>query len=125
MSARLECPETEPHYLTLSPQASELLALLAAGRGRFFDRSAIAESIWGSEGGDRSTGCVHTALWRLRRELEAPPLKRGDLLTANSPGAVGLNGPHPVMLDIAEFEKLTRPGLSKPLEQVGEQDERH
>jgi len=123
VSARLEYPDSPPHSLALTPQSAELLAFLAVGRGRFFGRTDIAECVWAQDEGDTRIGSVNTALWRLRRTLEVAPAQRGDFLAVDPQGAVGLNGPRPVALDVADFERLTHAGLAKPIERLTEPDE--
>jgi len=121
MSVSLQSP-SGLRTLTLPPRPAELLALLALGRGRFFLRTDIAESLWGHHEEDATVGSVNTALWRLRQAIEQMPTERGDFLVTNRQGAVGLNGRRPVLVDVAEFEGLTRNGLSKPIEQLTEAD---
>jgi DNA-binding SARP family transcriptional activator len=114
--------EEQVHPLTLSPRTAELLAFLALGRGRFFARAEIAECVWGEASADVSHGTVATALWRLRRNIERAPARSGDFITTNRQGAVGLNGPAPVALDVAEFERLSHGGLSKDFNEVTDGD---
>jgi DNA-binding SARP family transcriptional activator len=108
--------------LTLAPRVAELLAFLALGRGEYFSRADIADSIWGDQGQEITAGTLNTALWRLRRSIEQKPAQPGDFLVTNRHGAVGLNGPRPVTIDVAEFDRQTRPGLSKPIEQLSDSD---
>ena len=108
--------------LTLTPRVAELLAFLALRRGQFFTRPEIAESVWAHSDGDATVASVNTALWRLRRIIEQAPVRRGDFLVSSRQGAVSLNGPGPVAVDIADFEALARSGLSKAIEQVTDAD---
>jgi two-component SAPR family response regulator len=121
MSASLES-SSSARALTLAPRVAELLAFLALGRGEYFSRADIADSVWGDRAHEVTAGTVNTALWRLRRSIERTPARPGDFLITNRQGAVGLNGPRPISIDVAEFERLTRPGLSKPIEQLTEAD---
>jgi two-component SAPR family response regulator len=121
MSASLETSSSS-RTLTLSPRVAELLAFLAVGRGEYFSRTDIADSVWGDSAHEVNSGTLNTALWRLRRSIERTPAQPGDFLVTNRQGAVGLNGPRAVSIDVAEFERLTRPGLSKPIEQLTEAD---
>lgn len=106
--------------LTFAPRVAELLAFLALGRGRFYLRSEIADSVWNATESDVTLGCVNTALWRLRHAIEQPPAKPGDFVAINRQGAIGLNGPGPVCSDVSRFEELTRASSSTPLDQVTE-----
>jgi DNA-binding SARP family transcriptional activator len=108
--------------LTLTPRVAELLAFLALRRGQFFTRPEIADSVWDHSDCDATVASVNTALWRLRRIIEQAPVQRGDFLVINRLGAVSLNGPRRVAVDIADFEALARGGLSKPIDQVTESD---
>jgi DNA-binding SARP family transcriptional activator len=121
MSASLES-SSSARPLTLAPRVAELLAFLALGRGEYFSRTDIADSVWGDRAAEVTSGTVNTALWRLRRSIERTPAQPGDFLVTNRQGAVGLNGPRPISIDVAEFERLTRPGLSKPIERLTEAD---
>jgi two-component SAPR family response regulator len=124
MTARLESPAEPTRICVLAPQLGELLAFLAVRRGCYFERADIAENLWAQDEGETRIGTVNTALWRLRRVIESTPARRGDFLVIDRRGAVGLNGPHPVNLDVAEFEQLTRNGLNRPLEALKESDEK-
>jgi two-component SAPR family response regulator len=121
MSASLES-SSSARLLALAPRVAELLAFLAVGRGEYFSRGDLADSLWGDRAHEVTAGTLNTALWRLRRSIEQTPAQPGDFLVTNRQGAVGLNGPRPVSIDVAEFERLTRPGLSKPVEQITEAD---
>jgi DNA-binding SARP family transcriptional activator len=121
MSASLESSGTA-RMLRLAPRVAELLAFLALGRGEYFSRADLADSLWGDRAQEVTAGTLNTALWRLRRSIEQTPAQPRDFLVTNRQGAVGLNGPRPVSLDVAEFERLTRPGLSKPAGQLTEAD---
>lgn len=112
----------EPLYLAVAARPASLLAFLAIGRGRFFSRGHILQSLWGDHMGPGSMGSLNTALWRLRKVIEVPPARNGDYVTANAQGALGLNGPGEVWSDVEEFRRLTRPGLNKPLHQIGAGD---
>jgi DNA-binding SARP family transcriptional activator len=101
--------------LTCAPRVAELLAFLAFGRGRFFLRSDIAESVWNADDAEVTPGSVNTALWRLRHVIEQAPAKPGDFLAVNRQGAVGLNGPGSFSSDVFTFEQLTQASLSMPL----------
>lgn len=61
-------------------------------------------------------------LWRLRKLLEVPPLKHGELIACDRRGAVALHREAPVELDVDEFARRVLPALAKPLERMGETD---
>lgn len=121
MSATLHYPGAT-QGLSLTPRPAELLAFLAIGRGRFFARRDIAISLWSALGEDASAGTVNTVLWRLRRALEHEPAHPGDFLVTNPQGAIGLNGPVPVELDLREFEIPVKAALAKPIAYVTTDD---
>lgn len=102
----------------LSGRCAGLLAYLALGRGRYFSRAELLGILWPERMASMSAGSFNTALWRLRRLVESPPLRHGDLIVSDRRGAIGLNGPHAVWLDIEEFERSITPGLSRPIEQL-------
>lgn len=108
--------------IALAPRLAALLAFLALGRGRYFARGEVVQSVWSEVDTTVGAGSLNTALWRLRRSLESPPARAGDFISINRQGAIGLNGPGPMCLDVADFERLTEPSLRKPLERLTETD---
>ena len=58
----------------------------------------------------------------MRRLIERPPLKHGDLIVCDRHGAIGLKGPAGVWLDVDEFTRSISPGLSKPPERLTDAD---
>ncbi|WP_295386068.1 BTAD domain-containing putative transcriptional regulator [uncultured Thiodictyon sp.] len=110
------------HAITLPTRQAALLAFLALGRGRYFSRWQIVQTLWGDSQDAMSLGPLNTALWRLRKAIEQAPAKVGDYLVTNRQGALGLNGPGEVWLDVDEFARLTRAGLGKPLPQLSPAD---
>ncbi len=107
---------------SLAGRCGSLLAYLALGHGRYFSRSELQSSLWSERSASSSPGSFNTALWRLRRLVETPPLKPGDLIVCDRRGAIGLNGPAGVWLDVEEFERLVTPGLEKPPERLTDAD---
>lgn len=105
----------------ISGRCAHLLAYLALGQGRHFSRSELQENLWPDRGAGTSCGSFNTALWRLRRMIEKPPLRHGDLLLCDRRGAIGLN-PGAVWLDVEEFERLIQPGLSRLPERLSDAD---
>ena len=104
--------------LQLSPQLTSLLAFLALGRGREFQRNDLVELLWGEGDSDVAQGALNTALWRLRKLIERPPAHAGEYLSMRRCGAVGLNGPGAVELDAGDFERLAHASITKPLHQL-------
>jgi len=121
VSASIEA-EGATRNVPLAPRLAALLAFLALGRGRYFARSEVVQSVWSEDDAAVGAGSLNTALWRLRRSLECPPAHSGDFIAINRQGAVGLNGPGCVSLDVADFERLTQPALHKPLERLTDTD---
>lgn len=97
-----------------------LLAYLALGRGRYFSRSELVETLW-SDGNER-TGKLNTALWRLRKIIERPPIKPGELIACDRRGAVGMHPNAEVELDVEVFARRVVPALNKPIERITEDD---
>ena len=111
--------------VALSGRCARLLAYLALGHGRYFSRSELLNTVWPERSASMTAGSFNTALWRLRRLIERPPLKAGDFITTDRRGAIGLNGPVGVWLDVGEFEQLVSPALAKPLERLADDDVEH
>ena len=112
----------EQSTVALSGRCASLLAYLALGHGRYFSRSELLNTVWPERSASMTAGSFNTALWRLRRLIECPPLKPGDLIATDRRGAIGLNGPVGVWLDVGEFEQLVSPALAKPLERLADDD---
>lgn len=106
----------------IAGRCASLLAYLALGHGRYFSRSELLGSLWPEHSSSSTAGSFNTALWRLRRLIERPPLKHGDLIVCDRRGAIGLNGPAGVWLDVDEFERLIAPGLAKAPELLSDTD---
>ena len=68
--------------LAVAGRSASLLAYLALGHGRSFSRSELLASLWPDPGASASNGSFNTALWRLRRLLEAPPIAHAGLHTS-------------------------------------------
>src|SRR5690606_6973027 len=98
--------------MTVAGRCATLMAYLALGNGRFFSRSELLASVWPERTTSSTPGSFNTALWRLRRMVERPPLKHGDLIVSDRRGAISLGGPVGVWVDVEEFEKQVSPGLS-------------
>lgn len=107
---------------SVSGRSGSLLAYLALGRGRYFSRNELLGILWPERMSSMTAGSFNTALWRLRRTVESPPFRHGELISSDRRGAIGLNGSDEVWLDIEEFERRIAPGLSKPIEQLGNQE---
>ncbi|MGH8077454.1 MAG: AfsR/SARP family transcriptional regulator [Lysobacter sp.] len=108
--------------VAIAGRCASLLAYLALGHGRYFSRSELLGSLWPEHSSSSTAGSFNTALWRLRRLIERPPLKHGDLIVCDRRGAIGLNGPAGVWLDVDEFERLIAPGLAKAPELLSDGD---
>ncbi len=103
-------------------RSASLLAYLALGHGRSFSRSELLASLWPDPGASASNGSFNTALWRLRRLLETPPLSHAGLITSDRRGAIALCPQADVWLDVAEFDRLVSPRLARPAERLTEED---
>lgn len=106
----------------LSGRCGSLLAYLALRRGQYFSRSDLLGILWSEGSAPMSAGSFNTALWRLRRTIERPPIKHGDLITSDRRGGIGLSGSNAIWLDIEEFERCIAPGLERSIEQLSDAD---
>lgn len=114
--------EASEGQIALGGRCASLLAYLALGHGRSFSRAELLANVWPERPTSTSAGSFNTALWRLRRLIERPPLKHGDLIVCDRRGAIGLNGPAGVWLDVDEFTRSIAPGLGKPPERLSDAD---
>ena len=106
----------------ITGRCGSLLAYLALGRGRYFSRAELLCILWPERMAAMTAGSFNTALWRLRRMVERPPLQHGALIASDRRGAIGLSGGGEVWLDVEEFERRIAPALAKPIEQIAEAD---
>ena len=114
--------EVGEQAVSIAGRSANLLAYLALGRGRFFSRAELLGSLWPEHSTASTAGSFNTALWRLRKLIERPPLKHGDLIVCDRRGAIGLNGPAGIWLDVDEFERVVGPGLTKAPEHLSDAD---
>ncbi len=121
-SMSIATDEDSDKTVAISGRCANLLAYLALGHRRYFSRAELLGSLWPERSSATSAGSFNTALWRLRRLIERPPLKHGALIMCDRRGAIGLNGPAGVWLDVEEFERLIAPGLAKPTERLSDAD---
>lgn len=121
-SLSIATDDTGERATAIAGRCGSLLAYLALGHGRYFSRSELLGSLWPERSSSSTAGSFNTALWRLRRLIERPPLKHGDLIVCDGRGAIGLNGPAGVWLDVDEFERLIAPGLVKAPEFLSDAD---
>lgn len=108
--------------VSVAGRSASLLAYLALGHGRSFSRSELLAHLWQDPGASGSTGSFNTALWRLRRLLDTPPLAHSGLITSDRRGAIALCPQADVWLDVAEFDQLVTPGLSHAPERLTDAD---
>ena len=108
--------------IAIGGRCASLLAYLALGHGRSFSRAELLVNVWPERSASTSPGSFNTALWRLRRLIERPPLKHGDLIVCDRHGAIGLKGPEGVWLDVDEFTRSIAPGLTRPPERLTDAD---
>lgn len=121
-SLSIATDEADDQAVAIAGRCASLLAYLALGHGRYFSRSELLGSLWPEHSSSSTAGSFNTALWRLRRLIERPPLKHGDLIVCDRRGAIGLNGPAGVWLDVDEFERVIAPGLAKAPELLSDAD---
>ncbi|MCK9485543.1 MAG: winged helix-turn-helix domain-containing protein [Dehalococcoidia bacterium] len=111
--------------LRLSPLSESLLAYLLMSRERRVSRRAVIETFWNDQPEQRARRSLATALWRLRRGLEA----RGDDCDrggheATSPLRVTdttIRVDRDCWVDVTHFERTARSMLPVPAEQASTQ----
>ena len=108
--------------IALADRPGSLLAYLALARGKLFSRGELMTALWGDRGEAAGTGAFNTTLWRLRKTIERPPLRPGDLIASDLRGTVGLSATGPLQLDVDEFERLVAPALAKSLAATSDAD---
>jgi len=110
------------HEVPLSVRPGMLLAFLALSRGRSYSRGELTATLWGERAAAPGAGTFNTTLWRLRKAIERPPFKHGDLIACDRRGALGLPERAPLRLDVDEFTHLVAPALAKPLAAMDDAD---
>lgn len=110
--------------VTLGGRPGRLLAFLALARGRHCSRSELVSTLWAERADGGPAGALNTALWRLRGLIERPPFRQGEFIVCDRGGALGLREQAGMRVDVAEFARLTEPGLTKSLAQLNESDVR-
>ncbi|WP_242113288.1 AfsR/SARP family transcriptional regulator [Luteimonas aquatica] len=108
--------------LALVGRSASLLAYLALGRGCYYSRAELLGNLWPERSGAGTPGSFNTALWRLRRLIEPPPYRHGDVIACDRRGAIGLNGSAQLWLDVEEFQRAIAAGLAKPPERMSDAD---
>ena len=111
---------TGDHVTAISGRCGSLLAYLALGRGRYFNRAELLDTLWTERMASMTAGSFNTALWRLRRMIERPPFRHGELIDSDRRGAICMSGSEAVWLDVEEFGRRIASGLDRPMEQLGD-----
>lgn len=101
--------------LKLVPTAQTLLAYLLVGPQRFHPREVLAGLSWGDRPENQARSCLNTALWRLRRALEADQTVPDIYLLTTPAGEVGFNWKSQHWLDLTAFERCATCILAIPL----------
>jgi DNA-binding SARP family transcriptional activator len=117
--------EKEEQILQMSSRPACLLSFLALGRGKYFNRWQLLQTLWGDNSESSSLGTINTTLWRLRKNLEQSSVNVEDYIVSNHQGAIGLNGSGEIWLDVEEFDQLINTGLTKPLNQITPADQQN
>jgi DNA-binding SARP family transcriptional activator len=107
-----------PSEVRLTRVAQELLAYLLLYRHRMHSREILTGLFWGELSDDRARGCLNTALWRLRRILEADGVPRGAYIATTSTGDIGFNERGDYWLDVEVFERQVLELLSRQAHEV-------
>ena len=100
--------------LKMTPTAQTLLAYILLQRA-YCSRDVLACLCWGEQPDEHARSCLSTALWRLRRSLEAEESSSEAYLLTTPTGEVGFNWSSSHSLDLAIFEREANQGLALPL----------
>ncbi len=93
----------------LPRSTQSLLVYLLLNRRQLVPREVLAELFWGNSPPEQARSCLSTAIWRLRRSLQAPGGAGNGYLLSTPEGEVGFNPASEYWLDVAIFEEvLTR-----------------
>ena len=119
-------PSEAPRPVLLTGRPGGLLALLALAGGRFFSRTELARELTSgstyADGDGASAGSFNTLLWRLRKSLEAAPLKRGDVIETDALGAIRIASRVQIDTDVQEYRRLVEGPVAKPVEALHSHD---
>ena len=96
----------------------ELFAYLLLEPNRLHKREMLADLFWRERDESQARSCLSTALWRLRRVLEPPGVRRGAYLVTTGAGEVGFNWDSDYWLDVAVFEERVNPIVDLAVEQI-------
>jgi DNA-binding SARP family transcriptional activator len=107
-----------PSEVRLTRVNQELLAYLLLHRHRMHSREILIGLFWGELSDDRARGCLNTAVWRLRRILEADGIPRGAYIATTSTGDIGFNDRGDYWLDVGVFERQVLELLSQQVHDV-------
>jgi DNA-binding SARP family transcriptional activator len=84
-----------------------LLAYLILFRNRTHQREVLADVLWGEKDHAHSRDSLNTALWKLRKTIEAFGISRDTYLLCSRPDEIGFNQHSPLWLDVEEFQEST------------------
>ncbi|GAB4272392.1 MAG: hypothetical protein Kow0092_27450 [Deferrisomatales bacterium] len=103
--------------LQVSGSARALLAYLLLQRHRSHPRSTLAGLLWGDHDDRRARSCLSTAVWRLRRQLEAGGAGGEDFLISTPAGELRFNPGACYWLDVEALEAGLAPTARTPFAQ--------
>ena len=109
-----------PAQVKLSHTILGLLAYLLLFRQKTHSREVLASLFWGEFPQEKARNCLNTAIWRLRRNLEAEGVS-GTYLISTPMGDLGFNTRSNYWLDVDQFEGQVGSILSVPVGSVSEQ----
>ncbi len=102
--------------IELSRQLKALLAYLLLHRRLSHPREVLADVFWGNESEDRARSCLTTALWRLRRVVDAD--SSGSSFLRSVSGNISLDPSAQYWLDVDCFEQAAHQVLRQPFASV-------
>lgn len=101
--------------LQLTSACQRLFAYLLLNTGKLCRREVLMEVFWRENTPERARSCLNSAVFRLRRELEASGLKSANYLLTMETGEIGFNWECDYWLDVQIFEQQLSPILRKPV----------
>ena len=113
----------DEHPITLRPAAKSLLAFLILQQHQHPNnlgqrREFLANQLWQEHNSNQARRCLSTTLWRLRREIESANIPQGTFLKATSNDTIGFNFESDHWIDVIEFERMLRQGLTLSFESM-------
>jgi DNA-binding SARP family transcriptional activator len=112
--------EGQNSALKLTRAVQNLLAFLLLHRQRMLAREMVASVLWSEQNQESARNCLNTALWRLRRCMEASDTPDENYLLISHLSEIGFNMNYNYWLDVEDFENAIDFIHSKPIQEITE-----